>query len=450
MRPARGVTSEPSTWPTPPPLVVDREVLPLQPDRERIKLLHVITRFAGGSGANTLLSAAGMDPERYEVWIAGAGAPDAWERAERSGIRTVPLQRLGERISPADDVYVLVQLYRLIRRERFSIVHTHCAKGGFLGRLAGRFARTPVVVHTFHAFAAHSFMRATRRAVYLSLERLVRPMAHRYVAVSPQVAREAVEQRLAAPGTIEVVPSAVELERIPDRPDRSVRRELGIPEDRTVVGWVGRMVRQKAPLDFVRMAALVRQTHPGTVFVMIGDAAFESEPLEQPTREEASRLGIDIVFTGFRRDAARLASTFDVFVVSSLYEGLGRALTEAMASGRPIVATAVNGVPDLVEPGSTGLLAAPSDPEALAECVRWMLDHPEEARRMGKQARARVVDAFGPSTMAKMLDRLYRGLLGLPHPISSVDHPLIVLSKGDSEIAIELAEGARAGRTAPS
>jgi glycosyltransferase involved in cell wall biosynthesis len=428
--------------------VVDPGLLPPQPERERIKVLHVITRFAGGSGSNTLLSAEGMDPERYEVWIAAAGSAGFWERAERSGIRTVPLQRFREQIAPLDDLVVFVQLYRLIRHQRFSVVHTHCAKGGFLGRLAARLARTPVVVHTFHAFAAHPFMGAARRAVYVLLERLVRPMADRYVAVSPRVAREAVELRLAAPGTVDVVPSAIEVDQIPDEPDGSVRRELGIAEDRPVVGWVGRMVPQKAPVDFVRMAALVRRTHPEAVFVMVGDAAFESAPLERRTRDAAARLGLDIVFTGFRPDAPRIASAFDVFVVSSLYEGLGRGLTEAMASGRPVVATAVNGIPDLVEPGSTGLLAPPGDPDGLAACVRWVLDHPAEAHRMGSQARARVSVGFEPSAMCAALDRAYSELLGLP-PTAQPDHghPLVVLPPSDGRrIGAQITEEMGAGQ----
>src|SRR5688572_16442546 len=132
----RSVTSSGSGWPVAPAPVVDPGVLPPQPAGERIKVLHVITRFAGGSGANTLLSAAGMDPERYEVWVAAASPEGFWDRAERSGIHAVRLPHLREQIAPLADLSVLIQLTRLIRRERFTVVHTHCAKGGFLGRLA--------------------------------------------------------------------------------------------------------------------------------------------------------------------------------------------------------------------------------------------------------------------------------------------------------------------------
>jgi glycosyltransferase involved in cell wall biosynthesis len=223
-----------------------------------------------------------------------------------------------------------------------------------------------------------------------------------------------VERRLVRPGSIVVVPSAVSLDEIPAQPDPSVRRELGVPNGAPVVGTVGRFCVQKAPLHFVRMAALVRRERPDVAFVMVGDATLESAPLEQEARDEADRLGVNILFTGFRADAPRIAAGFDVFVISSLYEGLGRALTEAMAAGRPVVATAVNGIPDLVEPGATGLLAAPADPAGLAAGVLWLLDHPEEASRMGRQARDRVLSCFGPKTMCARLDQLYSRLLGLP------------------------------------
>jgi glycosyltransferase involved in cell wall biosynthesis len=121
-----------------------------------------------------------------------------------------------------------------------------------------------------------------------------------------------------------------------------------------------------------------------------------------------------VVFTGFRHDAPRIASAFDVFVVSSRYEGLGRGLTEAMAAGRAVVATAVNGVPDLVVPGTTGLLADAGSPASLAEGVRWLLDHPDEAARMGAGARDRVRELFDQCTMCVSLDRLYSRLLGVP------------------------------------
>jgi glycosyltransferase involved in cell wall biosynthesis len=404
----------PGSWPSVPPLVAPRRRLPEQPVLPKVKVLHVITRFIAGSGGNTLASAVGMDPARYEMWVAGMPGGPLWEEAERAGVGTVRLRHMRERLSPWHDLLVTLELVRLIRRERFTVVHTHCSKAGLSGRLAARLAGVPVVVHTFHIFAVHPGLSRARRLSYTVLERLVRGCAHRYVAVAPRVALDAVRQRIASPGSVVVIPSAVDIDGIPTEEDPAVRQELGIRADVPVVGAVGRIVAQKAPLDFVRMCALVHSRRPEVAFVMVGDTTLESAGLEEETRHEAERLGVPVIFTGFRPDAPRVAASFDVYVVTSLYEGLGRAVTEAMASARPVVATAVNGVPDLVEPGATGLLAPPSDPEALATAVEWLLDHPEEAARMGAQGRERVRGFFAPHVMCQALDQLYGELLGLP------------------------------------
>jgi len=401
-------------WPPVPARRVPARRLPPQPELPKIKVLHVITRFIAGSGGNTLVSATGMDPDRYETWVAAMPGGPLWGQARDAGVHTLEVAHLRERISPWQDLRACIELYLLIRHERFTVVHTHCSKAGLIGRVAAHLAGTPVVVHTFHILAAHEGLSWFRRHLYLALERRVRGYAHRYVAVAPRLAREAVEQRIAPPGSMTVIPSAVDLGSVPTVEDPLVRVELGIGTHVPVVGTVGRIVAQKAPLDFVRMCALVHRRRPEAVFVMVGDTTLESGGLEGETRREADRLAVPILFTGFRPDASRLAASFDVYVVASRYEGLGRALTEAMASGRPVVATAVNGVPDLVEPGVTGLLAAPGDVEALAEATLWMLDHPDEASTMGEQARERVRSHFGPSVMCEALDRLYSGLLGMP------------------------------------
>jgi glycosyltransferase involved in cell wall biosynthesis len=403
-----------TAWTPAPPLVVPRGRLPDPPALPRVKVLHVITRFIAGSGGNTLVSAVGMDRTRYETWVAAMPGGPLWEEAERAGVRTVRLRHMRERISPWHDLLVTVELVRLIRRERFTVVHTHCSKAGLSGRLAARLAGAPVVVHTYHILAVHPGLSRGRRLAYAVMERLVRRWAHRYVAVAPQVALAAVRQRIAPPGSLVVVPSAVEVPFISPADGLAVRRELGIPADAPIVGTVGRIVQQKAPLDFVRMCALVHAHRPEVAFVMVGDATLESASLEEETRRTAERLGVPVIFTGFRSDAPRVAASFDVYVVPSLYEGLGRAVTEAMASARPVVATAVNGVPDLVEHGATGLLTPPSDPAALATAVEWLLEHPEQALQMGAQGRERVRNHLRPDAMCQALDQLYSELIGLP------------------------------------
>ncbi len=398
-------------WPGPPPQVADPRVLPPPPPPSpRIKVLHVITRFQAGAGGNTLLSAAGMDPDAYEVWVAGVPGGDLWPQARAAGVHTAEIRGFRHVLTPAD-LLVLWRLVRLIRHERFTVVHTHSAKGGFLGRLAARLCHTPVVVHTFHGISFHDHMPRRRKAVYRLLERVTRRFTHHFLAVAPRLAREVIQERLAPPGGVQVVPSAVDLEHIPRGFDPAAHRSLGAAPGQPLVGTVGRVDAQKAPLDFVRMAAVIRAEHPGTSFVIVGDG-----PLTADVRRLAGERGVEVSLTGHRPDAAALVAGLDVFVMPSLYEGLGRALTEALAAARPVVATAVNGVPDLVEHGASGLLATPGDPQDLARAVCWLLDHPEEAAAMGAQGRRRVCSSFTPRTMCAALDTCYRSLLGMPPP----------------------------------
>jgi glycosyltransferase involved in cell wall biosynthesis len=405
-------------WLPAPPPVAEPGRLPTRPPWSRVKVLHVITRLEAGAGGNTLVSALGMDPQRYEMWIAAGGRGPLWERAEREGMRMVRIPEFRREVSPARDAAALVRLVRVIRAERFAIVHVHEAKAGFLGRLAAFLCGTPVVAVTLHGrdpwWRAAAGTGTQLRDVmphglwmYSALERMARPLTDVFVAVAPTVARDAIQARIATPGRTDVAASAVDLDAIPFDRDPSVRAELGIPPGDHVVGMVGRLDAQKAPLDFIRMAARVAELRPGTRFVVTGDGELEAD-----VRNLAQSLGVAVSFTGFRHDAPRVASAFDVFVVSSLYEGVGRSVTEAMASGRPVVATAVDGVVDVVTHGATGLLAAPRDPEGLAACVVWLLDHPAEAARMGQQARDLVRTLFAPERMCAVLDEIYSSLLG--------------------------------------
>ena len=325
-------------WVPAPPPVLEPGGFPAPPAAGRVKVLHVITRLEAGAGGNTLLSVIGMDRGRYETWVAGGADGPLWEQARRAGVRTVEIPGLVRSLRPRQDVQVLRALTALVRRERFAVVHVHSAKAGVLGRLAGVMAGAPVIVCTIHGrdpwwpAAPGGSDLAGRlpeaRAGFLLIERALRPVTHAFVGVSPTVARDAVLARVAAPGRTYVAPSAVDLGTIPTARDPRARADLGLPPDAQVVGTVGRLDAQKAPLDFVRMAAAVVAARPGVRFVHIGDGE-----LADAVSREARRLGVPLLLAGFRPDAARLASAFDVYVVSSLYEGVGRGVTEAMASG---------------------------------------------------------------------------------------------------------------------
>lgn len=369
----------------------------------RPKIAHVITELVvGGAVDNTLLSAAGMDRRAWEVHL--VGGPGGWvERAQASSERVYVLRSLVRPIAPAADARALLDLVAIMRRERYDLVHTHSSKAGLLGRLAAWMADVPIVVHTIHGFPFNDQTLSPRvREGLLWSERLAARLTDRLVAVAEPNVAEAARRGITAAGPIEVVHSGIDLRRFDGLPDRAeARRRLGLPVDAPIVGTVGRLHDCNAPLLFVEAMRSVLSARPETHVAIVGDG-----PLLEATRAAVDGDPRFRLF-GHREDVPSILPALDVFAFPILWGGLGRALTEAMIVGLPVVASAVNGVPEIVEHERTGLLVPPGDAPTLAGgVVRLLADRPL-AQRLGRAARERVVPSFSADVMVQRLTALY-------------------------------------------
>jgi len=369
----------------------------------RRKIAHVITELVvGGAVDNTLLSAAGMDRRAWEVHV--VGGPGGWvERARASSERVYVLPSLVRPIRPMADARALQDLSAIMRRERYDLVHTHSSKAGLLGRVAAWLADVPVVIHTIHGFPFNDQTLSPRvREGLLWSERLAAHITDRLVAVAEPNVAEAARRGIDAAGPIAVVHSGIDLRRFDGLPDRAeARHRLGLPLDASIVGTVGRLHDCNAPLLFVDAMQQVLAGHPEVRVVIVGDG-----PLAEATRAAVGDDGRFHLF-GHRADVPSILPAIDVFAFPILWGGLGRALTEAMIVGLPVVASAVNGVPEIVEHERTGLLVPPGDASALAGgVVRLLADRPL-AQRLGRAARERVVPSFGADVMVQRLTALY-------------------------------------------
>jgi glycosyltransferase involved in cell wall biosynthesis len=374
----------------------------------------VITRLEGGAGLLALRGALAMD-QRYCQPVIITGQGDGLVREARlAGLEVVVEPSLRAPIRPASDSRALRRLTALLRARRFDIVHTHTAKAGVVGRLAARRAGVPRVVHTYHGFPFHQFQSAALRQSYVAIERRLGRITDAALCVGAGVAAEAVRRELVAPERVSTIGVCV------DGPARAAagaaaaqtaagspaarlraRSALGLPADAVVVGAVGRLTFQKAPEDFV--AALAELDRPGLTGVWAGDGE-----LAGSVRRAAARLRPgQLVLAGDRADILDILPAFDVFALPSRYEGLPTAIVEAMICGVPVVATAVNAVPDLVVPGVTGLLVPPGRPRHLAAAIGRLLDHPGEAARLGQAGRSRVAGHYGESQLQAALMAAY-------------------------------------------
>jgi glycosyltransferase involved in cell wall biosynthesis len=369
----------------------------------RVRVLHVITHLgSGGATDNTLLSVAGLDRSRYQVDLAaGHGALE--DRARDAADRLIVVPGLCRELGRLGDLRAAVALWRLAGR--YDVVHTHTAKAGVLGRLAARARRAPVVVHTIHAFPVNDRMPALQRRLLLAVERFAGRLADRVIAVCQANAKEAIDLGLARPEQLRVVVSGVPTEAV-RRGDRAQgRRGLGIPAAAPAFGTVTRFMEQKAPLDFVAAARQVLARETEAHALVVGDGPLRGEV-------EAAAAGQPrLHLLGYRDDVPDLLAAMDVVVFSSLWEGLGRALTEAVLAARPVVATAVNGVSDLVVDGVTGLLVPPGRPDMLADRILGVLTLPDRGVALGRAGAARVAGRFSVDEMLAGLDAVYQELL---------------------------------------
>ncbi len=380
----------------------------------QVRVLHIITRLiVGGAQENTMLTAALLDSDKYAVGVvSGPQTGPEGSLIEEVRSRGVPLTiepSLVREINPTEDMIALLRLTRFIQRGRYAIVHTHSSKAGILGRWAARLAGTPIIVHTVHGWGHHERQNPVARSFYILLERITAGITDRLIVVSPRNAEKGLADDIGKPEQYVTIRSGIELDRFrhPQVSRPEMRRRLGIPGGVPVVGTVTRLSPQKAPLDFVRMAARVRQRIPGAVFVMVGDGPLRSQVLS--SLKELALEG-SFLLTGLRRDVPELMSTFDVFVLPSLWEGLPRVLPQAMAVGIPIVATDTDGNAEAVQNGINGFLVSPGDVEALADAVVRLLSDRDLALSMGASGKKKV-DEFSAQKMVEDISSLYQELL---------------------------------------
>lgn len=383
--------------------------------REKIRVVRVIARMnIGGPALHASLLTDRLDPGRYEsVLVAGTEEPGegnylALQGKSRDHLTVLPA--LGREIRPWRDLSVLFRLIRLIRRIRPEILHTHTAKAGVVGRLAAWFTGVPVVVHTFHGHVFQGYFSPLKTRVFVGLERWLAGRTDRILTVSETVRTDLLNLEIGTPERVRVIPLGLDLEPYLGCECLSgqLRLELGLSPDDFLVGIVARLVPIKAHEVFLEAAARLSRQWPRTRFLVVGDG--ECRPRLQRLAKQLS-LADRVLFLGWRRDLHRVYADLDVVALTSKNEGLPVSLIEAMAAARPVVATRVGGVPDLVENGVTGLLVPRDDPESMAGAMGSLLQNPGRRKTMGQKGRARVQPAFGAQRLLRDMDRLYVELL---------------------------------------
>jgi glycosyltransferase involved in cell wall biosynthesis len=392
-----------------------------------VRILRVIARLnMGGPALHVSYLAHGLASRGYRTTlVAGRLAPGEDSMAfaaEELGVDVVTLPGLQREISPLHDPLAVARLVREIRRVRPHILHTHTAKAGTVGRVAALLAggaAPPIVVHTFHGHVLRGYFGPLKTRMFLETERLLARRTTRLVAVGPEVRDELVELGVAPADRFSVIRLGIDLRSrvLPGDAEREERRDaLGLPPGRFVVGWIGRMTPIKRLPDVLDAFAALRRRGVDASLLLVGDGPDRAE-----AERRAAALGIagDTIFAGYSRDVAPYYAVLDALLLPSANEGTPVVAMEALAARKPVVATRVGSVPDVVSDGEDGFLTGVGDVEALAASLERLARDEGLRSRFGDTGRARVLDRYDVGRLVDDVDLLYRELLaeaGLPQP----------------------------------
>ena len=383
----------------------------------KVKVARIVARLnIGGPAVHIINLMAGLDPDRFEnLLIVGRPGPNEGDMgylASQKGIDPLIIPGLGRELSPLWDAQTIFKLARILRRQRPHIVETHTAKAGAVGRLAARLAGVPILIHVFHGHVFHSYFGPAKTELFINIERGLARLTDRIITISPAQRRDVVDvYRIAPPERVLTIPLGLDLgpfEAARQSCQGQFRSSLGISPDMPLVGFVGRLTSVKNPSQFIEVAGRVVRESPQVRFVLVGDGE-----LRPALEKQVGALGLaqTVIFAGWQANMPAVYSDLDLLVLTSLNEGTPVTVIEALATGVPVVASEVGGVPDVVTHQETGLLVPSGDAEATAQAILQFLRAPERAQRLAIAGQRVVLGRFDLSRLVSDMDALYHALL---------------------------------------
>jgi glycosyltransferase involved in cell wall biosynthesis len=383
-----------------------------------MRIAHIITRMiVGGAQENTLFNCQDLITHYGDnvLLITGPSiGPEGALLQQGRGVE-VPIEivpTLQRAIHPTRDTSAYFALKRVLERFKPEVVHTHSAKGGFLGRLAAWAVRTPAVVHTVHGAPFHPYQSFVARRLFRDCERYAAGRCHRLISVADAMTDLMVSAGVAPRDKFTTIYSGMEVEPLlvaNEHRDR-VRNSLGYSPEHVVVGTIARLFALKGHSDVIKAARQVVDQEPNVRFLFIGDGL-----LRQPLEQQIASAGLmeHFQFTGLvpPNRIPELLGGVDLLVHASLREGLARALPQALIAGKPVVSYDVDGAREVAITGETGFLVPPQDVAALASALSRLAGDAELRQRLGDEGRHRFANQFRHETMTRRIREVYEQVL---------------------------------------
>lgn len=372
-----------------------------------IRVVHILTRTNVG-GPSVIVSSLmdGLDSRMFQqALLRGEIGNDEGDylALHHSKMQVHDIRALGRRVAIFDDVRALFALVKKLREIQPDIVHTHMAKAGALGRIAAVIARVPVRIHTYHGHLLHGYFGRGKTFVVVVAERILRVLTTYAVAVGEQVRQDLIKAKIvSALASCSIAPGVSDI-RLWEK--EKALNQLGLPHNRPIVLFVGRLTSIKRPDLFVDLAKRLASSNQGALCVFVGDG-----PLGEQLRDVAKDAE-NLCLAGWQKDLGVVYAVADVVVLCSDNEGMPLSLIEASLCAKPIVATNVGSVKEIIEDGISGVLVPPGDAVALHDAVSRLLGDAAQRKLLGESARVHALSAFSPDRSLQAHANLYQKLV---------------------------------------
>lgn len=367
------------------------------------KILYIITQSEWGGAQKYVHDLALNLRGDFDIAVVCGGKGLLIEKLRQKGIKAAVFKNLVRRISPLKDLICFFQLYRFIKKNGFDIVHTNSSKAEILGNLAAKLAGAPKIIFTAHGFVFSEPLFSWKRKIFIFLERFANKFADKIIAVSDFDRRSAVKQGIALESKLEVVYHGLDLDKF-ENLDKASRKEFNIPENALLIGTAANFYPSKGLKYFINSASLLCRDFYNLYFLIIGQGGLKKN-LQKQIKEQG--LENKIIMPGFRPDALQIMKIMDIFVLSSVKEGLPYCLLEAMALGLPIAASKAGGVPEIIEDKKTGLLSEPADFYGLAENIKILIKDKNLRRELSENSEKKI-QSFTIERMAEETKNIYK------------------------------------------
>jgi len=381
----------------------------------KIRVLHLITRLIkGGADENTILTIRGLKKEDYEVDLMIGGESDYNFIENLDDIKPILVNELRRNINPAKDFIAFYRIYNYIKKHDYTIIHTHTAKAGFLGRLAAKCAGTPVIIHTLHGITFHNFLNIIVKNIYIFLEKWVGKFTDKFITVGDDIKQKYIAKHIAEPDKYITIRSGFDLQQFIQtgtlsHTERSFERQrIGLKPTDIVIGSVSRLEPRKGHIHLIEAASKIVTQNQRIKFLIVGEGSYRTYLEDEVRRRNLTNW---IMFLGYRSDIARIMALFDIFVLTSLWEGLPRVLVQAAALGKPIVTFDVEGAREVVVHEKNGFIIPAKNESKLIERLLWLSQHIDRAHQMGLMGKNLINESWDYRIMVQQINNLYQELL---------------------------------------